>query len=79
MDDHVRAVDQLGQDRRVAHRFDRVVEAGVLFEVLDVLDASGGEVIDDADFVAALQICLGQMRADEAGASCDQKPQRKTS
>ena len=37
----------------------------MLLEVLDVLDAAGREVVEDADLVAALQIGVGQMRADE--------------
>jgi hypothetical protein len=61
MDHHVGAIDELGQDRKIADRFDRVVETGVLLEVLNVLDASRGEVIDDADLVAALEIGLGEM------------------
>jgi hypothetical protein len=47
--------------------------------MLDVLDAAGGEVVDDADFIAALEVRLGQVGADESGASSDQKPQRESS
>ena len=41
----------------------------------NVFDAARGQVVDDEHFVAALQICVGEMRTDEAGAACDQNSQ----
>ncbi len=39
-------------------------------EVLDILPAPGGEVVDDDDVVVLCQ-CLCKVRADEAGAAGD--------
>src|SRR6185369_10703755 len=74
--DDVHRVDQLGGDGTVHHRVDDVVEFVVCFQVLDVVDATRGEVVEDVDFVAAAQELLGEVAADEAGATGDQIPHR---
>jgi hypothetical protein len=49
---HVAAVDQLGEQRLVLDRVDRVVEPVVALEVGDVLDRPGREVVEDDDLDA---------------------------
>lgn len=41
-------------------------------QVLDVLDAAGGEVVDDEDTTSLREKALGEMTSDEAGAAGDQ-------
>jgi hypothetical protein len=43
----------------------------ILFEVLNILDRPGGKIVNDKDFVAALNVRIGQMRSDKPGASSD--------
>jgi hypothetical protein len=40
-------------------------------EVLDVLDLSGGEIVDDVNFVASGNISVTQMRSNETSTTCD--------
>ena len=72
MEDDVAVVDQLGEHRLVADRVDRVVEARVFGELLDVVDAAGREIVDDEDLVAARDAGVGEMRADESRAAGDE-------
>ena len=72
VEDHRGAIDELGDQRLVEHAVDGVVEAAVALEVRDVVDAPGGQIVEDEDFVAALEQRLGEMRADEAGSASDQ-------
>jgi hypothetical protein len=44
-------------------------------EVTDVIHASGGEVVEQHDAVAAGEKPLRQVRTDETGAAGDQKTQ----
>ena len=59
-------------DRHVRAGVDDVVEALLALEVPDVVDAAGGQVVDDEDLVAALQQLVRQVRPDEARAAGDQ-------
>jgi hypothetical protein len=42
----------------------------------DILAVAGREVVDDPDIVAAGKQYVDYVRADEAGASCDDRPHR---
>lgn len=42
----------------------------------DVLDAAGGEIVEQNDAVAAVEQAFREMRSDETGAARDQKAQR---
>ena len=66
VEDDVALVDQLGHDGLVVYAVDGVVEARVRLEVRDVFDAAGREVVEDVDLVAALEVGVGEVRADEA-------------
>jgi hypothetical protein len=48
------------------------MEGGFVEEGADILDRSGRQVVDHMELVAAREMQLGQMRADEPGASRDQ-------
>ena len=71
MENHVALIDQLSRDRLVVNVFNRVVKARMVLQVTNVLDAAGRQIVDDKDFVAALQVRVGKMRADKAGAPSD--------
>jgi len=43
--------------------------------VPNILEAAGGKVVNDENFVAALQIRVGKMRPDKARAACNQNSQ----
>jgi hypothetical protein len=75
MKDHVTLIDELRGHRVVVNGVDRVVKTRLAFEVLDVFDRSGGKIVDDVDFVAALNVSVSQMRSDETGAACDEYSQ----
>src|SRR5262249_51411025 len=72
MEDDIAAIDQLGEQRLVVHRVDEVLEAGAPFQVRDIVDRSGREVVEDEDLVALLEQRIGEMGPDEAGAPGDQ-------
>jgi hypothetical protein len=59
--DHVDAVHQLGRDLGVLDAPDGVVEVRVPLQVLDVVDAARGEVVEDEDLVAAGEAGVGEM------------------
>ena len=69
MKDDVALVDQLGGDRAIVDAVNRVVKVRVVFQMVNVLDAAGGKIVDDEDLVATLEVCVAEMRADEAGAA----------
>lgn len=48
------------------------MEAGIRFEVDDVFDATGGEVVDDKHLMSFFQQIFGEVRTDESGAPGDQ-------
>src|SRR5205807_7425329 len=50
----------------------RVMKARVIFQMPNVFKAASREVVQDKNFVAALQIRVGKVRANKAGASSDQ-------
>ena len=69
--DYIALIDQFGGDRLVVHALDGVVKTRVIFQVANVFNAARGKIVDDINFVAALKIRVGKMRADEARAACD--------
>jgi hypothetical protein len=69
----VAAVDHLGDERPVRHRVDRVLEAAPPFQVRNVVDRPGREVVQDENVVPLGQQVLGEMRADKAGASGNER------
>ena len=71
MKNDVALIDQLSRDRLVMNIFNRVVEARMILEVTNIFDTAGRKIVDTEDFVAALQVRVGKMRADKAGATSD--------
>ena len=55
MKDDVVAIDQLGQQRLVGERVDHVREFGMRFEVTDIPNGAGRQVVDDIDFVPLIE------------------------
>ena len=78
MKDDVAAVDHLGEQRFVGHRVDRVREARCLFEMADVVDGTGGQVVEHRHLVAVAQQSFGEVGSDEPGASGDQSFHART-
>ena len=66
---HVASVDELGQQRFVVDRVDEVFEPGPAFEMGDVVDRSGREIIQDQHLAALIEQRFRQMRPDEPGAA----------
>lgn len=66
MEHGVTLVDELRGDGLIVNAVDSVVESGVGFEVLNIFKCPGGEVVNDEDLIAALQVCIGQMRSDKS-------------
>ena len=71
MKNYIDLIDQFSGHRLVVHAVDCVMKARMIFQVADVLKAAGGKIVDDKDFVAALQVRVGKVRADKACASSD--------
>src|SRR5208282_504732 len=69
---HVAAIDHLRQLMLVLERVDHVVKAFPAFEVFDVVDAAGREIVEDIDFLPLAEKFFGEMAADESGATRDQ-------
>ena len=61
VENDVARVHQLREQRQVLYGIDCVVEPRVLFDVGDVVDAAGGEVVDDEHLVSASEIGVGEM------------------
>ena len=58
---HVGAVHELRGQRIVEHRIDGVIEAGPAFQVRDVVDGAGGQVVEDEDVVTGSEQGLRKM------------------
>jgi hypothetical protein len=65
MNNDVTPVHELRENRQISDGIDRVSKSLMLFEMGDVFDAAGGQVINDMHVVPSCQICVGQMRSDE--------------
>ena len=72
MKDAISLVHQFGDDLLIENGVDHPRELGILFQVLDVGEATGRQIIENGDTVAALQEPLAQVRANETGATGDQ-------
>src|SRR5581483_6410227 len=73
MKDNVAAIDQFGEERFVVDRVDEVLEPGSPFQVRDVVERTGGQVVEHQDFVSLGEQSFGQMGADEAGSASNQR------
>src|SRR6185369_1640044 len=65
MEDDVAALDQLFDHVAVAHGARGPVETGIAGDPREVVERSGGQVVDDEDFVTTGDAGIGEMRADE--------------
>src|ERR1044072_5109231 len=75
MKNHVTLIDQFGSDRMIVNGIDRVMKTRMTFEVLNVLDRAGREIVDDVNFVATLDVSITQMRSDKPRAASYQYSQ----
>ena len=57
---------------RVLDAPDGVVEVRVALQVLDVVDAARGQIVEDEDLVAARQTGVREVGSDESGAAGDE-------
>ena len=69
----VAAIDQLREQRLVVHGVDEILEARPALQMADVVDRSGGQVVEDQHVVSLLEQRFGEMGSDEAGPACDQR------
>ncbi len=69
MEHDVAAVDELGEQPLVVDRVDEVLEPRPAFEMRDVVDRAGRQVVENQDVVALLQQHFGKMGADEPGSA----------
>ena len=69
MNNDVDSVNVLRGGGRVHDGVDGVMKALVVFEVVDVLDAAGGKIVEHIDLVAAFEKSFGEVGADETRAS----------
>src|SRR5688572_30229364 len=79
MKDHVAAVDHLGEQRFVGHRVDDIRKRWIAFEVRDVVDGAGRQVVEDEHFMTARKQLLGEMRSNEPGTAGDERDHATTS
>jgi hypothetical protein len=62
----------------VVNSVDRVMKTRVAFQMLNILDRAGREIVDHVDFIATLDISVAQMRSDKTRATCDKYSQTFT-
>jgi len=70
--DHVAAIHQLRRHRYIHDGVDGVVKIGIPFQMKDIVDFTGGKVIDDKDLMALLQKIFRKVRTDESSAACNE-------
>ena len=75
--DDVGLVDQVANDAALGDRADRALEARVRVQVLDVLDAARGEIVEHVHTVPARDQQVAEVRADEAGSTRDQEAHQR--
>src|SRR4051812_15786779 len=78
VDDDVCPIDEFSEDRLVGYRVDGVVEFRIVFEMDDVVDRPGRQVVDNEHFVAAIEECFGKVAPDESRATCNQYPHQSS-
>jgi hypothetical protein len=71
VDDDVGIVDELREQLEVFNVVQVIFHLAGGLEVTDVIHASGGEVIQQNDAIAASKQSLGEMRTDKTGAAGD--------
>ncbi len=65
-------VDQFRQHRFIGDGIERITEVRMSFEVANIRNRAGGEIIDDRHPVAALDQGIRQVRTDKTCAAGDQ-------
>src|SRR4051812_92613 len=78
VDDDVCPIDEFSEDRLVGYRIDGVVEFRIVFEMDDIVDRTGRQVVENEHFVAAIEERLGKMAADESCATRNQHPHQSS-
>ena len=73
MEDDIAAIDQLREQRLVLDGVDEVLESRAPFQVRNVIDRPGREVVEDEDLVPELEQPFGEVRPDEAGAAGNER------
>ena len=71
MKDHIALVNKLGHDGHVMHRIYCVVIARVRLQMHDIVNRAGRKIVNAENLVAALDVCVGEVRSDEARPACD--------
>src|SRR5215471_16534141 len=72
VEDDVGAIDELHHDLTVHDGVEHIRTVRVAFQVGDVVDATGGEIIDDLHSPPAFEKRFRKMRADKTRSSGDQ-------
>src|SRR6185369_4550836 len=75
MENYVTLIDQFGSYGMIVNTVDRVMKTRMTFEVLNVLDRAGRQIVYHVDLIATLNIGVTQMRSDKTGATCDKYSQ----
>src|SRR5207344_3323268 len=70
---HVAVIDQLREQRLVGHRVDEVLEPGPPLQMGDVVDRSGGQVVEDLYLMSLIEQRFGEMGPDEPGPASYQR------
>ncbi len=78
VEDHVRAIDELGDDPIVENGVDGVLEALPPLEVEDVVDGAGREIVEHQHLVALIEQRLREVSADEARSARNQNSHRES-
>ena len=78
MEHHVAAVDHFGEQRLARDRIDDVREPLFAFQVDDVLDRTGRQVVEHEHVVSQLEQPFCEMGTDESGAAGNQRLHRVT-
>ena len=59
MKNDVRLIDKLGRQWMVVNSIDRVMKLRLAFEMLDILNSTCRQIINDINFIAAFDIRVG--------------------
>ena len=74
MHHHVGAIDRLGGEALVHYGIDRVGKALAAFEVLDVFNRAGREIVEDLHVVAIVEEFFREVPSDETCTPGDEDP-----
>jgi hypothetical protein len=78
MNHRIGVIDELGDKLAILNVVEVILHPVTRLEVADVVHASGGEIVEQHDIVAAVEQALCKMRADEAGTAGNQKSQKSS-